>query len=175
MKTIICALICTLSISGPVRAEVPRIPEVDVLEVQAIVDNYYDCFQKEEKCAKRVLFVHGHTFDDIRLQAEMGLAYVITATVGNKKHMLLFDFGLSPSVYQNNLQRLNVDASKAEALLLSHAHQDHYGGCRWLLQHRRHRSMSAERTHSLTASPSLLRIRSTWIRLIALRWKRGAS
>jgi 7,8-dihydropterin-6-yl-methyl-4-(beta-D-ribofuranosyl)aminobenzene 5'-phosphate synthase len=104
------------------------LPEVDSLEVTAVVDNFYDCFQKDEKCATRVTFGKGNGFEDIRLQGEMGLGYVITASVGGKKHVILFDFGMTPSVYQNNLTHLKIDVSKAEALVLSHGHEDHYGG-----------------------------------------------
>src|SRR5262249_19092499 len=110
------------------HASAPKLPEVDSLEVTAVVDNFYDCFQKDEKCATRVTFGKGNGFEDIRLQGEMSLGYVITASVGGKKHVILFDFGMTPSVYQNNLTHLKIDVSKAEALVLSHGHEDHYGG-----------------------------------------------
>src|SRR5690349_4039422 len=97
---------------GKATAAPLNIPELDALEITVVVDNFYDCFQKEEKCAKRVNFSAGNGFEDIRLQGEMGLAYVITATLNNKKHTILFDFGLSQSVYQNNLKHLNIDTSK---------------------------------------------------------------
>jgi 7,8-dihydropterin-6-yl-methyl-4-(beta-D-ribofuranosyl)aminobenzene 5'-phosphate synthase len=105
-----------------------KLPEVDALEVQTVVDNFYDCFQRDEKCAKRYTWGQGEGFESIRVQGEMGLAFVVTATIAGKQHVLLFDFGLSPEVYENNLKHLKVDVSKAEALLLSHGHQDHYGG-----------------------------------------------
>jgi len=38
------------------------------------------------------------------------------------------DFGLSPEVYENNLRHLKLDVSDAEALVLSHGHEDHYDG-----------------------------------------------
>ena len=77
----------------PAFAGAPAIPEVDSLEVVAVVDNFYDCFQKEEKCAKRWNLASADSFDTIRLQGEMGLAYYITATVKGKQHIILiFDF-----------------------------------------------------------------------------------
>jgi len=108
----------------------PAIPVVDSVEIETVVDNFYDFFQKDkdDKTAKRWLLTNADSFEDVRLQAEMGLAYVITAKVGNKEHVILMDFGLSPSVYENNLKHLHLDISKAEALVLSHGHQDHYGG-----------------------------------------------
>jgi 7,8-dihydropterin-6-yl-methyl-4-(beta-D-ribofuranosyl)aminobenzene 5'-phosphate synthase len=112
----------------PAFAGEPAIPEVESLEVVAVVDNFYDCFQKDEKCAKRTNLQSAESFDSIRLQGEMGLAYYITATVKGKQHVILMDFSLSPSVYENNLRRLKLDPAKADAILLSHGHEDHYGG-----------------------------------------------
>jgi 7,8-dihydropterin-6-yl-methyl-4-(beta-D-ribofuranosyl)aminobenzene 5'-phosphate synthase len=125
MTTRMVVLAATLLASGSATATPINAPEVDSLEVTAVVDNFYDSFQKEELCAKRLNF---SSFEGIRVQAEMGLAYVITATLGGKKHVLLFDFGLSPSVYLNNLNHLKINISDAEALVLSHGHEDHYGG-----------------------------------------------
>ena len=109
--------------AGPVK-----IPQVDSLEVVVVVDNFYDFFQKEEKCAKRLSLAAADSWEGVRVQGEMGLAYFITATVAGKKHTLLMDFGLSPEVYENNLRHLKLDISQAEALVLSHGHEDHYGG-----------------------------------------------
>jgi 7,8-dihydropterin-6-yl-methyl-4-(beta-D-ribofuranosyl)aminobenzene 5'-phosphate synthase len=138
MKPLQCgsliALASLLWIS-PVHADTPKLPEVDSLEVTSVVDNFYDCFQKDEKCATRVTFGKGNGFEDIRLQGEMGLGYVITASVGGKKHVILFDFGMTPSVYENNISHLKIDVSKAEALVLSHGHEDHYGGLSAALKH----------------------------------------
>lgn len=107
------------------------VPEVDELEVVSLVDNFYDCFQKDEKCAVRHSLAHTQGFDSIRLQAEMGLAYLVRARVGAEWHTVLFDFGLSQGAYENNLGKLKLDLSKAEALVLSHAHEDHYAALEW--------------------------------------------
>jgi 7,8-dihydropterin-6-yl-methyl-4-(beta-D-ribofuranosyl)aminobenzene 5'-phosphate synthase len=113
-------------------ASVPlAVPEVDELEVVSVVDNFYDCFQKDEKCAVRHNLTRNQGFDAIRLQAEMGLAYLVRARVGVEWHTVLFDFGLSQSVYAHNLGKLKLEVDKAEALVLSHAHEDHYAGMEW--------------------------------------------
>jgi len=105
-----------------------EIPKVESLEVTVVVDNFYDFFQKEEKCAKRLTLAAADSFEGVRVQGEMGLAFFITATAAGKKHTLLMDFGLSPEVYENNLRRLKLDIAQAEALVLSHGHEDHYAG-----------------------------------------------
>ena len=122
---LLAALIAGKSSSLPGQT---RAPQVDSLEIVVVVDNFYDCFQKEEKCARRLTLAAADSFEGIRVQGEMGLAYFITATVSGKKHTLLMDFGLSPEVYENNLRHLKLDVSGAEALVLSHGHEDHYGG-----------------------------------------------
>jgi 7,8-dihydropterin-6-yl-methyl-4-(beta-D-ribofuranosyl)aminobenzene 5'-phosphate synthase len=105
-----------------------KIPEVDALEITVVVDNFYDFFQKEEKCAKRLTLAAADNWEGVRVQGEMGLAFLITAAAAGKKHTLLMDFGLSPQVYENNLRHLKVDIAQAEALILSHGHEDHYAG-----------------------------------------------
>lgn len=119
---------------APPAAVIPQIPVVDSVEVETVVDNFYDAFQKEEKGAKRVLLANADSWEDVRLQAEMGLAYIIKVKVGKEEHVILYDFGLSQSVYENNLKHLKADLSKAEVLVLSHGHQDHYGGIYWASQ-----------------------------------------
>lgn len=114
---------------GAMPATTPaKVPPVDSLEIVVVVDNFYDFFQKDEKCARRLTLAAADSFEGVRVQGEMGLAYFITATAGGKKHTLLMDFGLSPEVYENNLRHLKLDPSDAEALVLSHGHEDHYGG-----------------------------------------------
>src|SRR5262249_7244590 len=115
---------------SPLRAAAApvKIPLLDSLEIVVVVDNFYDFFQREEKCAKRLTLAAADSFEGVRVQGEMGLAYFIIGNVAGKKHSLLLDFGLSPEVYENNLRHLRLDISQAEALILSHGHEDHYSG-----------------------------------------------
>jgi 7,8-dihydropterin-6-yl-methyl-4-(beta-D-ribofuranosyl)aminobenzene 5'-phosphate synthase len=123
------SLITIWALGAAITDGVPlRLPPVDSLEVVAVVDNFYDFFQKDEKCARRFNLASVDSFDGVRVQGEMGLAYLITGSVAGRKHTLLMDFGLSPEVYENNLRRLGLEIAQAEALILSHGHEDHYGG-----------------------------------------------
>ncbi len=58
------------------------------------------------------------------LQAEHGLAFWIETPHGN----VLFDTGGSGTVLLHNAAQMNIDLSTANALVLSHAHDDHTGG-----------------------------------------------
>ena len=130
-RVLLAGLLAAAASTGDraIAAKTPaKIPPVDSLEIVVVVDNFYDFFQKEEKCARRLTLAAADSFEGVRVQGEMGLAYFITATAAGKKHTLLMDFGLSPEVYENNLRHLKLDLSDAEALVLSHGHEDHYGG-----------------------------------------------
>ncbi len=109
----------------------PAVPEVEDLQIISVVDNTYDCFQPDEAVATRHSLAHTDGFDSIRLTAEMGLAYVIRYKVAGKPHTILFDFGLTQLALENNLKKLNIPLQDVEALILSHAHEDHYAGLAW--------------------------------------------
>jgi 7,8-dihydropterin-6-yl-methyl-4-(beta-D-ribofuranosyl)aminobenzene 5'-phosphate synthase len=108
-----------------------QVPLVDELEVWAVVDNTYDCFQPDEKCAMRHGFERVDGFESTRLISEMGLAYLIRYTTGGKRHTILFDFALTQRALENNLEKLGLSLTDVEALVLSHGHQDHYSGLTW--------------------------------------------
>ncbi len=58
------------------------------------------------------------------LRAEHGVAFWIATAQGR----VLFDTGSSGSVLLHNAAKLSVDLSTADAVVLSHAHDDHTGG-----------------------------------------------
>lgn len=107
------------------------VPEVERLEILSLVDNTYDCFQPDEKCATRHSLAHVDGFESIRLVSEMGLSFLVRFEVAGKPHAILFDFGLTERALENNLAKLGVELSSVEALVLSHAHEDHYAGLGW--------------------------------------------
>ncbi len=109
------------------NAKADAIPTVDSLEITAVDDNYYDMFQPEEKNATRHLLSKVGDIQDIGVKAEMGLGFVIKATKGGVTHTILFDAGLTNLNYINNLDKLGVDITGAEALVISHGHEDHWG------------------------------------------------
>jgi 7,8-dihydropterin-6-yl-methyl-4-(beta-D-ribofuranosyl)aminobenzene 5'-phosphate synthase len=62
------------------------------------------------------------------LVAEHGFAALVTTRRGDTSHTLLFDTGVSPNGLADNLERLGLDTSSIEAVVLSHGHFDHAGG-----------------------------------------------
>lgn len=106
-------------------------PVVDQLVLTSVVDNSYDIFAPGGKFGgvtiQRTPVPHPCGSGPVLL-SEHGLAYHLESTCGSERREILFDFSLTCSTLTNNYQALKVDPAKADALILSHGHDDHYGG-----------------------------------------------
>jgi 7,8-dihydropterin-6-yl-methyl-4-(beta-D-ribofuranosyl)aminobenzene 5'-phosphate synthase len=60
--------------------------------------------------------------------AEHGFSALVSVRRGERAHTLLFDTGVSPGGMADNIERLGLDASAIETVVLSHGHFDHAGG-----------------------------------------------
>lgn len=103
-----------------------KIPEIEKLVVTVITDNYYDCLRwnlnpPDYKFVKRHMIIPGAS-----LHAEHGLAYYIETVVDGKTHSFMFDYGLDFQGVSKNMEILDLDVKKLEALGLSHGHFDHF-------------------------------------------------
>jgi len=106
-------------------------PVVDQLVLTCVVDNSYDIFAKGGKFGELTVqrtpvpYPYG---SGVMLLAEHGLAYHLESTRGTERREILLDFSLTTRTLTNNYQALKLDPSKADALIISHGHDDHYGG-----------------------------------------------
>jgi 7,8-dihydropterin-6-yl-methyl-4-(beta-D-ribofuranosyl)aminobenzene 5'-phosphate synthase len=66
--------------------------------------------------------------------AAWGLSLVVTIHLGETQHTLLFDAGPETYAFERNIQRLGIDLSTIEAIVLSHGYFDHAGGLLQALQ-----------------------------------------
>src|SRR5262249_43611231 len=102
------------------------IPAVDRLVLTNVVDNVYDVFAKAGKldtiAVQRTPLGKPGT-----LLAEHRLAYPLESMRGSERREILLDFSLTELNLTNNYTVLKVDPAKADALILSHGHADHYG------------------------------------------------
>ena len=113
------------------------VPVVDRLVVHVVVDGALDPGAATSR-AGGTLVERPDTLLDARgrraLKKEWGLALHIESRRADEQRRVLLDFGNTPGVYLNNLRILNVDLAVIDALILSHGHDDHFGGLVPLLQ-----------------------------------------
>ena len=142
---------------GDVRAVMPRAMEgdavdpialepVDEVTITTLVDNSYDGLMGDMGPARRAPmartkrvpaphFLQGETIGG--LVAEHAFAALVTTRRGTRRHTVSFDTGVSPNGLADNLERLGLDSSAIEAVILSHGHFDHAGGFLGLARLRR--------------------------------------
>jgi 7,8-dihydropterin-6-yl-methyl-4-(beta-D-ribofuranosyl)aminobenzene 5'-phosphate synthase len=112
--------------------DAPReIPTTDRLVLTNLVDNVYDIFAKGGKIGSLTITRNSLPFPyglDVSLLSEHGLAFHLQSFRGPEEKQILLDFALTPGTLTNNFKGLKVDPAKADALIISHGHVDHYGG-----------------------------------------------
>jgi len=60
--------------------------------------------------------------------AEHGFSMLIKMFSGENSHTVLFDTGISPEGVVTNAERMGINLTEIEAIILSHGHLDHAGG-----------------------------------------------
>ena len=109
---------------------------VDEVVITTLVDNVYDALLTGDERTTRAPFAAGTArapqFEagatTVGLMAEHGFSALVTVRRGAGETTILFDTGLSPDAMVVNADRLGVDLSAIQAVVLSHGHFDHAGG-----------------------------------------------
>jgi 7,8-dihydropterin-6-yl-methyl-4-(beta-D-ribofuranosyl)aminobenzene 5'-phosphate synthase len=109
---------------------------VDEVVVTTLVDNVYDALLGGQETIIRAPFAAGMAqapqFESgttqVGLMAEHGFSALVSVRTGGTTTSVLFDTGLSPDAMVINADRLGVDLSDLNAVVLSHGHFDHAGG-----------------------------------------------
>jgi len=107
--------------------------QVDRVEITVLVDNVTDMLIQGSPQATRAPFFK-ETEMLPPLRAEHGFSALIDIYLNNISHKVLFDTGASGDVVLFNVDRLGVDLSNVETIVLSHGHFDHAGGLMPLLK-----------------------------------------
>jgi 7,8-dihydropterin-6-yl-methyl-4-(beta-D-ribofuranosyl)aminobenzene 5'-phosphate synthase len=109
---------------------------VDEVVITTVVDNVYDALLSSDERVARAPFSAGTAkapqFESgsttVGLMAEHGFSALVSVRRGSTTTTLLFDTGLSPDAMIINADRLGLDLSAVQAVILSHGHFDHAGG-----------------------------------------------
>ena len=136
--------------SAPRPAEGPAVDPitlepVDEVAITTLVDNTFDALLPGGDGVERAGFgaatVEAPQFEGGRtaagLVAEHGFSALLTVRRGGRTSRLLFDTGVSPDGMAANAERLEVDFSDLQGVVLSHGHFDHAGGFAGLARLRR--------------------------------------
>ena len=102
------------------------VPTVDRLVMTNVVDNVYDIFAKAGRL-DTITVERTPLSVQTPLLAEHGLAYHLESVRGSERKEILLDFSLTELNLFNNYRGLTLDPMRADALILSHGHRDHYG------------------------------------------------
>ncbi|MFH1123258.1 MAG: MBL fold metallo-hydrolase [Pseudomonadota bacterium] len=108
--------------------------EVDRVEILTLIDNYVDFLLESTDIVTRPARTKEEELPRDTLLAEHGLSLLITVSEGQKRHTILMDTGHSPIGVLHNIERLEVDLSAIEGIVMSHSHMDHTGSLYPLLE-----------------------------------------
>jgi 7,8-dihydropterin-6-yl-methyl-4-(beta-D-ribofuranosyl)aminobenzene 5'-phosphate synthase len=101
--------------------------QVDRVEATVLVDNVTDMLIQDSPHARRAPAFKGTEMLP-SLRAEHGFSALVAVYMNNSVRRVLLDTGTTGDVVLFNVDRLGVDLSKVEAIVLSHGHSDHAGG-----------------------------------------------
>lgn len=119
----------------PVNREF-KVKEADAAEIISIVDNSVDFLSAVDKWQvqpfrKWTRERYGREWARTRTQlpcGEHGFSMLIRVCSGGQSSCVLFDTGVSPEGIVENAERMGVNLSEVECVVLSHGHYDHFGG-----------------------------------------------
>jgi len=103
----------------------PVLQEVNKLEVTVLVDNYTDVLALHSTDVQQRPLIPPRSMP---ILAEHGLSCLLKIHADSKKYHVLMDAGMSAICLIHNSDKLGVDLSKIEDVVLSHGHFDHFGG-----------------------------------------------
>ncbi len=119
-----------------------KLNPIDRLEVIALMDNISDPFTESHKGMRWNeaeyrfgINMHRELSGKDMCRACNGLSLLITLHKGDQNFKLLFDTGPDDGLVIENAERLDVSLRDVDAIVISHGHNDHYGGLLSVLDH----------------------------------------
>jgi 7,8-dihydropterin-6-yl-methyl-4-(beta-D-ribofuranosyl)aminobenzene 5'-phosphate synthase len=113
-----------------------KVKEADAAEIISLVDNSVDFLSTVDKRQVQTFRQwtrerYGQEWARTRTQlpcGEHGFSMLIRVFNGGKSSCVLFDTGVSPDGVVENAERMGINLSEVEGIILSHGHYDHFGG-----------------------------------------------
>lgn len=117
----------------------PELKPVDQVTITTIADNFVELLTMDNsEIVQRFIPIKDMKMRTAVL-AEHGFSALLETSRGDESHAVLMDFGQSEVVAPFNLETMEVDLGKIEALALSHGHIDHTGALLAVLEMMPHR------------------------------------
>ncbi len=88
----------------------------------------------KEKAVQSQLRIHV-VFNNLPYKAGLGTGWGFSCLLEGQNKTVLFDTGGNGAVLLSNMRRMQLDARKIDAVVLSHIHNDHTGGLGAFLRH----------------------------------------
>jgi 7,8-dihydropterin-6-yl-methyl-4-(beta-D-ribofuranosyl)aminobenzene 5'-phosphate synthase len=103
---------------------------VDHVEATIVIDNFLDVLMADEEAVARY---QARDFGaSEQLVAEHGVSALVSVERHGDRRTVLYDAGLTPHAVTRNLDVLQVPVDDLRAIVISHGHADHHGGCEGL-------------------------------------------
>ncbi|MFW9932098.1 MAG: MBL fold metallo-hydrolase [Candidatus Thorarchaeota archaeon] len=121
--------------------EFANLKALDSIEVTAVVDNSIELWSNPRRDDVQRFFQWKSiesVNDDVPLVAGVGLSLWIRMSLNGMESNILLDTGESTIHMSTNLQSLGLPLNELDGIVLSHGHDDHYGGLRWVLENCHH-------------------------------------
>ena len=111
------------------KATAESLCEVDAVEVISLVDNHLEASGESKREDVKHFWEWTPNPDKARPpRAEHGLSCLVRTHSRSETHTLLLDVAFEPGSVADNAERMGLDLSPVEAIVLSHQHWDHTGG-----------------------------------------------
>lgn len=113
-----------------------KLRPVDRIEITILVDNVVDLVPDTPRpdALKAWQWVKGKHTEPTDVFAGHGISLLVSTHIGNESYHVLYDTGPSPRLLAHNVSMLGIQLRDVSEVLMSHGHDDHFGGLLWALR-----------------------------------------
>jgi 7,8-dihydropterin-6-yl-methyl-4-(beta-D-ribofuranosyl)aminobenzene 5'-phosphate synthase len=129
------AVVAQMGLARHALAQTARrmtVPTVDSLTIRVITDSSYDTDRPGTSRWVKIRRAPVRLPPGIdwrrTLHNEWGLSLALESRIAAEARHLLLDFGFTPTALLNNMEFMGIDGAKMHGLIMSHGHNDHFGG-----------------------------------------------